>query len=140
MANEVSAMVEAFNMFQAQYDQVDKLWNYFGVISLAIAGFTIGSEKATRTIWEPIVIVIGYLSFCIGNFQALINGHGFLVTLADRYNDLAVDQGLNHLKVHTVDEVTAFYVLVVITFTTAIILVSATRIKNHKTSQNGEAE
>lgn len=36
-------MIDAFNMFQTQYSQVDKLWNYFGVISLTVAGLTIGS-------------------------------------------------------------------------------------------------
>ena len=133
-------MIEAFNMFQAQYSQVDKLWNYFGVISLAVAGFTIGSEKASRTIWEPIIIVIGYLSFCLGNYQALINGHSFLLKLAEKYNKLAEPEGLNFLKVHSVTEVTEFYMLVVVTFTAAIILVSISRLKSHNKLSKRDAE
>ena len=128
MDNSVN-MVEIFQMFQAQYSQVDKLWNYFGVVSLAVAGFTIGNEKATRTIKEPIAIVIGYLAFCVGNYTALIYSHKFLVVLANRYNEKACSYALNHLKVITVELVSVFYILVVITFTLTILVVSYSRLK-----------
>lgn len=128
MDNSVN-MVEIFQMFQAQYSQVDKLWNYFGVVSLAVAGFTIGNEKATRTIKEPIAIVIGYLAFCVGNYTALIYSHKFLVVLANRYNEKACSNALNHLKVITVERVSVFYILVVITFTLTILVVSYSRLK-----------
>ena len=128
MDNSVN-LVEIFQMFQAQYSQVDKLWNYFGIVSLAVAGFTIGNEKATRTIKEPIAIVIGYLAFCVGNYTALIDGHKFLVILANRYNEKASAYELNHLKVITVERVSVFYILVVITFTLTILVVSYSRLK-----------
>ncbi|MFY8282366.1 hypothetical protein AAEU31_02370 [Pseudoalteromonas sp. SSMSWG5] len=128
MDNSVN-MVEIFQMFQAQYSQVDKLWNYFGVVSLAVAGFTIGNEKATRTIKEPIAIVIGYLAFCVGNYTALIYSHKFLVVLANKYNEKACSYALNHLKVITVERVSVFYILVVITFTLTILVVSYSRLK-----------
>ncbi|MEJ6497662.1 hypothetical protein [Pseudoalteromonas lipolytica] len=128
MDNSVN-LVEIFQMFQAQYSQVDKLWNYFGVVSLAVAGFTIGNEKATRTIKEPIAIVIGYLAFCVGNYTALIYSHKFLVVLANRYNEKACSYSLNHLKVITVERVSVFYILVVITFTLTILVVSYSRLK-----------
>ncbi len=121
-------MIEIFQMFQAQYSQVDKLWNYFGIISLAVAGFTIGNERATRTITEPVAIVVGYLAFCIGNFIALVDGHKFLVMLAKRYNEIACSYGLNHLKVSSVLAVSVFYMLVVTTFTIAILVVSFSRL------------
>lgn len=69
-------------------------------------------------------IVIGYLSFCFGNYVALIDGHSFLYKLADKYNSLAKPEGLDGLKILSVSDVTGFYILVVITFTLAIILVS----------------
>lgn len=131
MTTETITIIDAFNMYQAQYSQVDKLWNYFGVISIAVAGFTVGSEKASRTIWEPIVIVVGYLAFCLGNYQALKYGHEFLVTLTNKYNDLAAPQDFGGLTTIPMSDITFFYSLVVITFTSAIILVSMSRLKSH---------
>ena len=123
MDNSVN-LVEIFQMFQAQYSQVDKLWNYFGIVSLAVAGFTIGNEKATRTIKEPIAIVIGYLAFCVGNYTALIYSHKFLVVLANRYNEKACAYALNHVKVITVERISVFYIFVVITFTLSILILA----------------
>lgn len=134
MSAEMSTILDAFNMFQTQYSQVDKLWNYFGIFSLAVAGFTIGSEKASKTIWEPIIIVIGYLTFCCGNYKALIDGHSFLFTLATKYNERAKPLGLDGLEILSVSKITAFYVLVVVTFTLGIILVSMSRLKNCESS------
>ena len=128
MDNSIS-IIDVFQMFQAQYSQVDKLWNYFGIISLAVAGFTIGNEKATRTIREPIAIVIGYLAFCVGNYIALIDGHKFLIVLADKYNEMASSYALNYLKVSCALDITLFYIFVVITFTIAILVVSYSRLK-----------
>ncbi|MBB1396742.1 hypothetical protein [Pseudoalteromonas sp. SG44-8] len=128
MDNSVN-IVDVFQMFQVQYSQVDKLWNYFGIISLAVAGFTIGNEKATRTIREPIAIVIGYLTFCVGNYIALIDGHKFLVVLADKYNEMASSYALNYLEVSPALDITLFYIFVVITFTIAILVVSYSRLK-----------
>ena len=128
MDNSVN-LLEIFQMFQAQYSQVDKLWNYFGIVSLAVAGFTIGNEKATRTIKEPIAIVIGYLAFCLGNYTALIGGHKFLVILAERYNEKACSYELDYLEVSSVLDISLFYIFVVITFTLAILVVSYSRLK-----------
>ncbi|WP_226662358.1 hypothetical protein [Microbulbifer aggregans] len=131
MIENSQAVIDAFNMFQDQYSQVDKLWNYFGVISVAVAGFTIGSEKASRSIWEPLAIIFGYLIFCIGNYQSLINGHTFLYSLATKYNELAKPAGLDTLIIHRPERVTEFYFAVVITFSLAIIVVSWSRLKSH---------
>lgn len=44
MADSLS-LKETLDIYQTQYTQVDKLWSYFGTFTLAILGFTIGSEK-----------------------------------------------------------------------------------------------
>lgn len=80
---------EALDIYQTQYSQVDKLWSYFGTFTLAILGFTIGSEKATKSIKEVAVIIIGYLVFCTGNFQALMLGQKQLGEFADLVKEVA---------------------------------------------------
>ncbi|WP_147821182.1 hypothetical protein [Salidesulfovibrio onnuriiensis] len=71
---DLKLAMEAIGLYQVQYDQVDKIWSYFSVVTLAIVGFVVGSDKAVRSIKEPIAIVCGYLVFCWGNHQALVKG------------------------------------------------------------------
>lgn len=76
---ELFSLKEALDLYQTQYSQVDKLWSYFGTFTLAVLGFTIGSEKATKSMKEVAVIIIGYLVFCAGNFKALLLGQQQLI-------------------------------------------------------------
>ncbi|MBQ1784488.1 MAG: hypothetical protein II007_12630 [Gammaproteobacteria bacterium] len=71
---DISTLLDTISVYQTQYDQVDKLWNYFSVVTLAMVGFVIGNDKATRTIKEPLAILAVYWVFCIGNHAALIRG------------------------------------------------------------------
>lgn len=71
---DISTLLDTISVYQTQYDQVDKLWNYFSVVTLAMVGFVIGNDKATRTLKEPLAIVAVYWVFCIGNHAALITG------------------------------------------------------------------
>jgi hypothetical protein len=83
---------EAINIYQTQYTQVDKLWGYFSVVTLAMTGFVIGSERATQSFLEPIAIVAAYLVFCVGNHPALVAGQKQLeqfATIAKSYADKA---------------------------------------------------
>ncbi|MCY1401917.1 hypothetical protein D9M71_170440 [compost metagenome] len=70
--NEMLNLKDALELYQTQYSQVDKLWSYFGTCTLAVLGFSIGSEKATRSMREVTAIIVGYLVFCFGNYCALI--------------------------------------------------------------------
>ena len=70
----VKLALDAISLYQTQYAQVDKVWGYFSVVTLAMIGFIIGSNIATRTLLEPLVIVTAFLVFCIGNHQALVAG------------------------------------------------------------------
>ncbi|WP_163931282.1 hypothetical protein [Paraferrimonas sp. SM1919] len=122
------SVINAFNMYQAQYSQVDKIWNYFGIVSLAVAGFTIGSEQATKTIKEPIFILLGYIVFCIGNYRALTTGHEFLYQLACHYNQLAKPFKLDKLDIAATADIKQFYIGVVCTFCVAIVAVAYGRL------------
>ncbi len=66
--------IDLISVYQTQYSQVDKLWGYFSVVSLAVAGFVIGSDKATKSFKESMAVVLVYISFCIGNNMALVKG------------------------------------------------------------------
>ena len=67
----ISDAISLIELYQTQYNQTDKLWNYFSIVTLAVLGFTIGSEEATMSLSKTLVIVIGYLVFCSGNYSAL---------------------------------------------------------------------
>lgn len=79
---ELLTLKEAFDLYQTQYSQVDKLWSYFGTITLAVLGFSIGSDKATKSIKEAAIIILGYAVFCAGNFKALLHGQEQLIDFA----------------------------------------------------------
>ncbi|WP_219584839.1 hypothetical protein, partial [Vibrio parahaemolyticus] len=81
--DEIKLAMEAIQIYQVQYDQVDKVWGYFSAVTLAISGFVLGSDKATRSIKEPIAILIVYWLFCYGNHLALIAGQEQLIQLGE---------------------------------------------------------
>lgn len=108
---ELFSLKDALDLYQTQYSQVDKLWSYFGTFTLAILGFTIGSEKATKSMKEVAAIIIGYLVFCFGNFKALSLGQKQLIDFAHIAIDSAKAKALNlaNLEPLSIPEVTLFY-------------------------------
>lgn len=66
--------IDLLNLYQTQYSQVDKLWGYFTTITLAVLAFTIESDNATKSFSEAVIIILGYVVFCVGNFTALQKG------------------------------------------------------------------
>lgn len=93
--SEILSLKDALDLYQAQYSQVDKLWSYFGTFTLAILGFTIGSEKATKSMKEVVVIIFGYLVFCAGNFSALSLGQKQLADFSAIAIQAATSQNIN---------------------------------------------
>lgn len=75
---DIQSAINAIGLYHTQYDQVDKLWGYFGTVTLAILGFSIGVEKVTRSFLEASIIVAGYWMFSYGNYEALTLGQGQL--------------------------------------------------------------
>lgn len=88
---DISTLLDTISVYQTQYDQVDKLWNYFSVVTLAMVGFVIGNDKATRTLKEPLAIVAVYWVFCIGNHAALIRGQEQLEQLGHMVTSQAIE-------------------------------------------------
>ena len=123
---DVKTAIDALNLYQTQYTQVDKLWGYFGTVTLAIVGFAIGSEKATKSFKEATVLVVGYLIFCFGNFQALSLGQRQLVEFSTVAREIAAKAGIliNNLIPLSVDSISIFYRSVVIVVCIGILVIT----------------
>lgn len=132
--DELKLAFEAINLYQTQYTQVDKLWGYFSVVTLAMAGFVIGSEKATQTFLEPIAIVVAYLIFCVGNHQALIAGQKQLeqfATIAKKYaGEAKLD--VSSIKPIPYAEVELFHLSVIAAVCLGVIIVAWLRTSHNK--------
>lgn len=117
---------DALDIYQTQYGQVDLLWNYFSVVTLAVLGFAIGSEKATASLREASLIVAGYLVFCIGNASALFLGHGQLIEFARLAIAAGQRQGLDmaYLAPLPTGEIRAFYWAVVASVCLGVLAIS----------------
>lgn len=78
-------LYDALGLFQNQTVNVNRLWEYYSTATLAVLGFTIASEKATRSRHEITAIQIGYFVFAFGNAfavkaaQAKLIKYGILV-------------------------------------------------------------
>jgi hypothetical protein len=112
---EFLSLKDAFDLYQTQYSQVDKLWSYFGTVTLAVLGFSIGSDKATKSIKEAAIIIVGYLMFCVGNFKALLLGQKQLIDFAHIAMEVAKAKGIivESLEPLSTSAVSQFYWCVV---------------------------
>lgn len=62
---------EAFDIYQKQSDSIHKIWAYFQIISLAVLGYTIGSEKEQWSTSTYFLVAGSYLLFAIANQVAI---------------------------------------------------------------------
>lgn len=58
---------DAFDIYQKQSDSIHKLWAYFQVVSLAVLGYTIGSDKSRWSSDTYLLIAGSYLFFALAN-------------------------------------------------------------------------
>lgn len=58
---------DAFDIYQKQSDSVHKLWAYFQVISIAVLGYTIGSDKGKWSDSTYLLIAASYFIFAATN-------------------------------------------------------------------------
>lgn len=84
----------AFEIYTSQIEIADKLWTYFQAVTLAVAGFTIGSNKVTNSRQDARLVIGIYLLFCLGNFSALCVAQGSLVALAAAVSCIAEKLGI----------------------------------------------
>jgi|GEM_PF-1668112 len=117
---------DALDLYQTQYSQVDKVWSYFGTVTLAVLGFTIGSDKATKSMKEVSAVICGYLVFCIGNFSALSLGQRQLIDFANIAMNTAESDAirLDSLKPLTLCSIAFFYWCVVTAVCIGVIFIA----------------
>jgi len=70
-STSISELKSALDIYASQYSSTDKLWAYFSSITLAVLGFTVASDKASKTFVEAFIVATAYVVFCCGNFIAL---------------------------------------------------------------------
>lgn len=128
-AASLTDAIALLNLYQTQYTQTDKLWNYFGTVTLAVLAFSLGSERATKTFKEAGVIVGGYVLFCVGNFSALSKAHAQLIEFAGHAQRGARSAGvaMEHLMPLPLPELTGFYWCVVAAVGMGILAISGWR-------------
>ena len=66
----LSELKTVLDLYQAQYNATDKLWTYFSTVTLAVLGFSVGSDRVSQSFLEASIVVVGYVVFCFGNYRA----------------------------------------------------------------------
>jgi len=122
----VTNAISLLDLYQTQYSQTDKLWGYFGTVTLAVLAFSLGSEKATKTIKESGLIIAGYFIFCIGNFMALSKAQEQLEEFAFYAIDASKKAGIpfNNLEPFNLNYITWFYWCVAVAVFIGIIVIT----------------
>lgn len=129
--SSISDLKQVLDLYSTQYSATDKLWSYFSSITLAVLGFSIASEKVSKSLLETSIVVCGYLVFCIGNFKALILSHHQLI----EFSNLAQSVSMKHniplitLQPYAPDSITTFYWSVAISVCLGILTITWKRNK-----------
>jgi hypothetical protein len=127
--NSLSAIKAAVDLYLAQYNVTDKLWAYFAGVTLAVLGFSVASDRVSRSFLEAAIVAIGYVVFCVGNFHALTLAHTQLVQFAALARRVASEHTVQipALERSPLAEEACFYWAVVIGVCAAIVLITYRR-------------
>lgn len=122
----LSAVKDVLDLYFAQYGATDKLWAYFSSVTIAVIGFSVASDKVSKSFVEASFVVIGYLVFCFGNFQALLLSQKQLVQFADLARRVSEKHGvqMSELRPFSVQAETNFYWCVAIAVALSILLIT----------------
>lgn len=66
------SLKDAFDIYQKQSDSIHKLWAYFQFISLAVLGYTVGSEKSNWVGTTYVLIAVSYFIFAAANQWVIV--------------------------------------------------------------------
>lgn len=117
---------DAVSLYQSQLAIINVLWTFFGTVTLAVVGFTIGSSKATHSAAEVAMIIGGYAAFAIfGNLTALRAAYADLLQFSELVDNRVALYGKDlprlHFSVPSVQSVTVFHFGMVIAVALAIV-------------------
>ena len=137
----VRITLDAISLYQAQYAQVDTIWGYFSVVTIAMVGFVISTEKATKTLKEPLAIITAYLVFCWGNFEALIAGQNQLRELGEIVSSLSKQAELNITTFQPLSEnlITQHYISILLSVCIGVVIIAWIRKRNYDNLSQSES-
>jgi len=87
-------LIELIKIYQQQTEFVDKGWQYFSVVTLGIAGFTVGSEKLNLKFNHVTLLVSAYVVFCIGNLASILSAQNLAIKYSILINKQIQKQNL----------------------------------------------
>lgn len=126
---EFSELKSAIDLYATQYAATDKLWSYFSSVTLAVIGFSVASDRVSKSFIESSAVVLGYIVFCIGNFSALylsqaqlIEFSNLAIPIANKYNVT-----LTTLKPISLDSIKYYYFSVAGSVCVGILFITYTR-------------
>jgi hypothetical protein len=125
-AQELMELKAALDLYAGQYGATDKLWAYFSSVTLAVLGFSVASDKVSKSFVEASVVVAGYVIFCFGNFSALFLSHRQLIEIAAIARPIArkYNVALTTLEPIAATSVAWFYWIVVGAVCTGILFIT----------------
>lgn len=74
---------DALELFAAHREAIIKMWGFYSTVTLAILGFTIGSEKAAHDLTTTRIIQVGYGVFALANMTAIATSQWELLAMAE---------------------------------------------------------
>ena len=83
------SVTDAYDMYQKHSEGAHKLWAYYSVVSLAVLGYTIGTDKNEWASLTFIVIGLSYFLFAFGNRRLLVESQREVERFALLFNSLA---------------------------------------------------
>ena len=81
-AAQLGQLKMALDICASQYGATDRLCAYFSTVTIAVPGFTIASDKVSKSFIEASIVACAYILFCIGTFNALYLSQRQLIELA----------------------------------------------------------
>ena len=69
----VFGLKEALELYVKDREAILQMWSFFSAGTLAVLGFTVGSDKATLSKAAVRTVQFGYLAFALGNLAALVS-------------------------------------------------------------------
>lgn len=125
-APQFAELKSALDLYASQYSATDKLWSYFSSVTLAVLGFSVASDKVSKSFVEATIVVLGYIVFCVGNFSALYLSHRQLIEFAAIARPIAqkCQVALPTLEPLSSLRITSFYWAVVISVCGGILFIT----------------
>ena len=123
--DSIVSFKEASDIYQKQCDGVHRLWTYFQVVSLAVLGYTIGSDKSHWQTSSYLILAFSYLVFALGNHWVLVLSQTELDKSADAVGGTCKKDRIALMLVPKPTKpryVRAFHLTIILLVTTAIIV------------------